>query len=85
MPPNPNPVFRQEIIPWYDSHKICLLTLIIMCMAFLFSIAGISVAIETADYKNYVWVPLLTALSSAWIILSIGIRLFKRYLNRFQR
>lgn len=85
MPSNQNPVFRQEIVPWYDGKKACYLVLIIMLFTFLFSLAGISVAGETSSYSAYIWIPLLTTLMSAGVIVSTTARLVKRYLNRFQK
>jgi hypothetical protein len=80
-----NPVFRQEIIPWYDSRKACFLVLIAMFIAFLFSLAGLSVASEITEYRKYLWVPLLTTLLSAGVMISTSIRLIRRYINRFQK
>jgi len=85
MPLNQNPVFRQEIVPWYDGKKACYCVLIIMLFTFLFSLAGIFVAGETTSFSTYIWIPLLTTLLSAGVIVSTATRLVKRYLNRFQK
>ena len=75
---NQNPVFRKAIIPWYDSNKICIIAIVFMFLVFLFSIAGMLEAHEKPEYYKYIWVPVLTALMSGWIVVSIMIRLIRR-------
>jgi len=85
MPLNQNPVFRQVIIPWYDSQKVCYLFIIIMFFTFLFGLMGILVAGEITEYKKYLWVPLLITLLSAGVMVSTTTRLIKRYINRISK
>ncbi len=77
-----NPIYRKVIVPWYDSEIACLITLILMLLLFLFGFVGISVATGYEEFRSYMWIPgLLIALSSG-VIISITVRLVKRYLNQ---
>ena len=82
---NQNPVFRQVIVPWYDSQKACFLVLITMFFTLLFGIAGISVAGEMIGYTKHLWVPLLITLLSAGVIIRITLRLIRRYASRISK
>ena len=76
---NKKPVHRQIIVPWHDSLASCLITIFIMLMVFLTSMAGIFVAMENPDYQRHAWVPTIFVISSAGVILSIIIRIISRY------
>ena len=80
-----NPVFREVIIPWYDSQTACYAVLAFTLLAFLFGIVGIYTALSIVEYHEYVWVPLLLVIMSGWVIVSISIRLIKRYVNRYSK
>jgi len=77
-----NPLFRKEIAPWYDSDTTCLIMIGFLLILFLFSITGISEAYEKIEYHKYVWVPGILAILSGGIIISMSIRLIKRYYKR---
>jgi len=80
-----NPIFRKVIVPWYDSEAACSIVIFFMFLIFLFSFAGISVARENIEYYEYVWVPVLLVVMSGGVIISITIRLIKRYVRRFSK
>ena len=77
-----HPVFRKEIVHWYDSDPVCYLLILVMIIVFLFGIAGISVSRENAEYHGYAWIAALLVVMSVGIIVSTTIRLVKRYADR---
>lgn len=80
-----NPVFRKVIVPWYDSETACLVLIILMTLVFLFGFAGLSISQEDPRFMPYLWVPALLMLMSAGVVVSITVRLLKRYLQRYAR
>ena len=80
-----NPIYRKVIVPWYDSEAACFIMIILMGFVFLFSHAGVSVARETIEYHEDIWVPVLLMIMSAGVIVSTAIRLIKRYAYRYSK
>jgi hypothetical protein len=80
-----NPVFRKVIVPWYDSETLCLIVIVCMGLVFFFGITGILVARDHLVFQKHIWVPILLVLLSGSVIVSIAIRLAKRYLQRYSR
>jgi len=80
-----NPVFRKVIVPWYDSETACLILIVCTSLVLLFGFAGVSVARENAGYQEYIWVPVALIVLSTWVIVSITIRLVRRYLQGFSK
>ena len=76
-----NPVYRKVIVPWYDSEIACLVLIALLFVVFLFGFMGISVASESIFYGSSIWVPIVLVVLSGGIILSITIRLIRRYAN----
>ena len=76
-----NPVYRKVIVPWYDSEIACLVLIVLLFVAFLFGFIGISVVSESISYGSYIWVPIVLVVLSGGIILSLTIRLIRRYAN----
>ena len=76
-----NPVYRKVIVPWYDSEIACLGLIAFLFVVFLIGFIGISVASENISYGSYIWVPIVLVVLSGGIILSITIRLIRRYAN----
>ena len=74
-----NPVYRKVILPWYDSEIACLILIVLLLVVFLFGFIGISVASESISYSSYIWVPIILVVLSGGVILSITIRLIRRY------
>jgi len=77
-----SPVFRKVVIPWYRSKTVYALAIIGILLVLLFALAGISVAREIDHYNGYVWVPALLAALSGSLIVSVTIRLIRRFASR---
>jgi len=82
---DPNPVFRKVIVPWYDSETFCIGLIVFMVAVILLGLAGISVAHEKMEYRDYIWVPVFLVVMSSIVIISVSIRLIKRYHRRSPR
>ena len=80
-----NPVFRKVIVPWYDSETVCLIVIVCMGVVVIFGLTGIAVARDHLIYQEHIWVPILLVFMSASVIVSITVRLVKRYLQRFSK
>ena len=80
-----NPVYRKAIYPWYDSDAACYVLLVFMLPVFLFGITGILVTRDIAEYHEYLWVPSLLVFLSSIVILSLSVRLVRRYVNRYSK
>lgn len=76
------PVYRKVISPWYDSELLCASIIVLMAGVFLFACAGISVAGDHPVWSTYLWVPILLAILSAWVLFSTSLRLFKRMMDK---
>jgi len=77
-----SPVFRKYLIPWYDSETACLIILIFLYFVFLFGIIGLYVAREYHEYYKHIWVPVLLLVMSGITIMSITVRLLKRFIQQ---
>ena len=82
MPSDKSPVFRKEIIPWYNSNTAYIIVIAFLLLVFLFAIVGISVTREDPAYDNYIWVPILLLVLSSGIIITTIVRLIKRYIRK---
>lgn len=78
MPPDKTPVFRKEIIPWYNSTGAYIIVIIFMLLVFFFALTGISVAREYPQYRGYLWFPAVLLVMSATIIITATARLINR-------
>ncbi len=74
-----NPVYRKVIVPWYDSEIACLVLIAFLFVVFLIGFIGISVVNESISYGSYIWVPIVLVVLSGGTILSLTIRLIRRY------
>jgi hypothetical protein len=79
-----NPIYRKVIIPWYDSHLLCGITLFLLLIVFYFGWTGITTAKETPEYEGYIWVPWAITVISALATGSMAFRLVTRYVGRFR-
>jgi len=59
--------------------------IVLMIFVFLFSMAGISLAISQGIYRPHIWVPVLLLFLSAFLIVSLILRLLRRFAARFLR
>jgi hypothetical protein len=80
-----SPVFRRKFVPWYDKPLMCLVTILFLDGVFLFSAAGISVARMAPAFYHHIWVPVLLMTVSGGLMLSILIRLIRRYARKSGR
>ncbi len=80
-----NPIYRKAIVPWYDSESWCLAVVVFMFAVVLFALIGIKVSDEIPRYGAFLWVPVLLAAMAAGVIVSITVRLIKRYAFRHRR
>lgn len=76
------PVYRKIIVPWHDSEAVCLIVVVFLFFTVLFGFAGIKVASQAPQYHAYLWVPVLLIVLSTGVIISITIRLVRRFLSR---
>ena len=79
---DPNPLFRRVIAPWYDSNLACWILLVAMLLIALFSVTGVVVACQNPDFHSRVWVPLSMLVLCLFVLLSVGLRLLRRYTAR---
>ncbi len=80
---DPIPIYRKIFVPWHDSEAACLFVIVFLFFVVLFGFAGIKVANEEPHYQPYLWVPILLVVLSSGVIVSITIRLIRRFLSRF--
>jgi len=80
-----NPLFRKLIVPWYDSEAACLIVIVFMFFVFCFGFVGISLARENLEYHEHIWIAALLVVLSGGVIISITIRLIKRYVYRLSK
>ena len=84
MSTDQNVVHRKIVVPWYDTEAVCFLTIFVLFLIFLFAIAGISAASEDPDFHRHVWIPILLLVMTSGVMISIAVRLVRRYVSRFQ-
>lgn len=77
-------LYRKIIVPWHETETACFILIGFMCLIFLFAISGLSVARESAEFHEHIWVPFLIMGMSVFVIISVSIRLTKRYVYRFK-
>jgi hypothetical protein len=56
-----------------------------MGLVFLFALTGISVAGESAEHHQMIWLPILLMVLSGLVIVSTAFRLIKRLRRRFNK
>jgi len=79
------PVHRKVIVPWYDSDVVCIATLMLAGFVLLIGVCGIHVAYETAESRQYLWIPGLVFALGLAVFLSVSVRLIYRYVQRWDR
>jgi hypothetical protein len=76
------PVYRKVISPWYDSEPLCIGIIVMMLGVFLFACAGISVAGSQASWSHYLWIPIILAGLSLWVLFTTSVRLARRLIEK---
>ncbi len=71
-----HPFFRKNLIPWYDSTKVCWFLVVVMLGIFFFALAGIAPALEMAP--DCLWVPLILSVMSFFLTIKILLRIKRR-------
>jgi hypothetical protein len=77
------PVHRKWIAPWYDSNTVCVILMVVVLVALVFSFTGISVAMEEEVHRGKIWLPIFLALLCIGVMASLIFRLARRI--RYQR
>ncbi len=80
-----NPYFRRPIVPWYDSEAACLVLILLMDLVFLFAAVGVEEARRTPEFGGYMGLPVLLLVLSGGVIVSIAVRLIRRFLRAMRR
>ena len=84
MNPYPNVVHRKNMSPWYETETACMITIVCIIPVLIFAVIGILTAQEYPDYQDHIWVPSILLILNTMVILSISIRLVRRYISRFR-
>jgi hypothetical protein len=84
MCPDQSVVHRKVVVPWYDTEAVCYLTIFLLFLVFLFAVTGITVASEDPGYHRHVWIPILLLILTSGVMISVAVRLVRRYVSRFQ-
>jgi len=79
-----NAVHRKVFAPWYDTEAVCVITMFLMFLVFLFSLTGVSVCGENPEFREHVWMPFVLLFASSIVLVSIAIRLGRRIVSRYQ-
>ena len=77
-----SPLFRKTISPWYDTEMLCAVVLVLMVAVMVFSACGLWVAQNEPEYHAHGWVPASLLLMSLYVILSVSIRIGRRFPRR---
>lgn len=77
-----NPSFRKVATPWHDSAPFSLTISIFAALIFYFSLVGVRVALENAEYQRHCWVPVTLVLLSGIILVINLFRILSRMVNR---
>lgn len=73
-------IFRETVVPWYDSDKICLIILGFMAIVNFFGWSGLSTALSKPEWKGFWHLPVILLVASSFVLLSIIRRLIVRHL-----
>ena len=84
MCPDQSVVHRKVVVPWYDTEAVCFLTIVVLFLVFLFAVSGITVASEDPEFYRHVWLPVLLLVMTSGVMVSIAVRLVRRYVGRYQ-
>lgn len=72
------PVYREPLIPWYDSSPVCRILFWLLVPVLAFAFIGFHEALKTPDWKSHIWVPLALGLMSLFLMLRMVVRLHRR-------
>jgi uncharacterized membrane protein YfcA len=77
-----SPLFRKTISPWYDTEMLCYVVLVLMVLVMIFGVCGLWVVQNEPEYHSHGWVPASLLLMSLYVIVSISVRLGRRFPRR---
>ncbi len=69
---------RKMIVPWYDSGKAIVFSILLLMFILAFGVVGMIVAQENTQYKSFFGMPLSIVLMSGYAFLSMVVRLLIR-------
>jgi ABC-type sulfate transport system permease subunit len=72
---------HKVIVPWYDSGRAIVCSIMGLAIILAFGVVGIIVARETSQYKSLFGMPLCIVLMSGYVIISMVVRVFIRNLS----
>lgn len=75
---------RRLIIAWYDTDRVCYLSIAFAAWVLLFSLSGVWTVLGNPTYRDYLWLPILLACLSTAVLLSTALRLVHRRRQRMQ-
>lgn len=78
MQSSQQPVFRDIIVPWYDSDTACMALVFLLIFVALFGVVGIFTALGNPLFNRHVWIPTLMVVLSLTVIGSVVFRVSKR-------
>lgn len=73
-----SPIYRREIVPWYDADWIGWIVVCFMLATFAFGMTGVSVARENPAFRSFLWLPLVLVSASVLVIITTVSRLLGR-------
>lgn len=71
--------FTKEVAPWYDATPICVVVFLLMAAVLGFGILGIAIGLKNPVNRTDIWFPGLLVVFSSAVILSLVVRIIKRY------
>ncbi len=71
--------FSRDAAPWYDSNFMCGVCFLFMTLVMGFGFFGINIGWEVKEYQRALWVPGLLIVFSGIVMLSLLVRLVRRY------
>lgn len=72
------PVYREPLIPWYDSALVCRVLFWLLIPVVIFAVSGFFEAMKAPDWQVHIWMPLALGLLSLWVMLRMAFRLRRR-------
>ncbi len=72
---------RKVIVPWHDSMKAIICSILGLMIILAFGVVGMIVARENAQYNSFFGMPLCIILMSGYVILSMVVRVLLRRLR----
>lgn len=75
---------KKRILAWHDTTLVYVVLALFSMGTVIFSLTGIKVALDAAEYAEYVWIPKLLLVMSAVLLVFSVFRLLRRGFLRFR-